>query len=160
MTRLSHGDGKDIFPYYRFGGGDRLGEIERDEWEPKAHRLTRFVKANTEPGFATLERMSVAATKYLRHQDVQHNLDECAKLLVKRRRLRARDDSTWDRFASASYYECSYQKCQKSRINTKQDYKSHVRREHFSALRDGLLEITMKTSRRYWIYRNAPPPVE
>ncbi|KAL9013546.1 MAG: hypothetical protein Q9173_001758 [Seirophora scorigena] len=160
MTRLSHHDGKDIFPYYRFGGGDRLGEVELDEWEPKVHQLTRFIKANTEPGFATLDKMSVATTEYLHRRDVQHDLDECAKLLVKRRRLRARDDSTWDRFASASYYECSYLRCEKFRINTKQDYKSHVKKEHYSALRDEPLEIEMKTSRRCWIYRNAPPPLE
>ncbi|KAL8957751.1 MAG: hypothetical protein Q9193_005056 [Seirophora villosa] len=160
MTRLSHHDGKDMFPYYRFDGGERLGEVKLDEWEPKVHHLTRFIRANTEPGFATLDKMNVATTEYLHRQDVQHDLDECAKLLVKRRRLRARDDSAWDRFASASYYVCSDEKCPKFRINTKQDYKSHVKKEHYSALRDEPLETAMKTSRRCWIYRNAPPPLE
>ncbi|KAL8647250.1 MAG: hypothetical protein Q9210_005670 [Variospora velana] len=154
MTRWSHRDGKEVFPYYRFDGGRRLGEVELDEWE--SHRLSRLTKATAEPGFKTLDKMNVATIEFLYRQDVQRDLDECAKLLVKRRRLRARNDSAWDRYASASYYECSYQKCQRSRINTKQLFKTHVKGEHYSALADQPLEIAMKTSRRCWIYRNDP----
>ena len=154
MTRWSYRDGKEVFPYFRFDGGPRLGEVELDEWE--SHRLTRLTKATAEPGFKTLDKMNVATIEFLYRQDVQRDLDECAKLLVKRRRLRARNDSAWDRYASASYYECSYQKCQKSRINTKQLFKTHVKGEHYHALADQPLEKAMKKSRRCWIYRNDP----
>ncbi|KAI4129438.1 MAG: hypothetical protein LQ338_002219 [Usnochroma carphineum] len=156
MTHLSHYDDKDIFDYYRFDGGKRLGEVELDEWE--SHRFARLTRRSTEPSCKTLEKMYVATAAYLHKRDVQKDLDECAKLLVKRRRYRTRDASAWDRYASASFYECSYQKCQKSPHKTAQLYKDHVKREHYSALADQPLEAAMKTSRRCWIYRNAPTP--
>ncbi|KAL8670970.1 MAG: hypothetical protein Q9168_004518 [Polycauliona sp. 1 TL-2023] len=154
MARLARHDDKDVFDYYRFDGGNRLGQVGLDEW--KSHRLTRLSGHNTEPGFKTLEKMYVATAAYLHQGFVQKGLDECAKLLVRRRRYRTRDASAWDRYASASFYECSYQKCQKTPHNTAQDYKDHVKKEHFSALADQPLEAAMKTSRRCWIYRNAP----
>lgn len=120
MTRLSQRDRSDIFSYYRFDGGERLGKVELDEW--KNHRFTSLTGRSTEPGYKTLEEMFVATAAYLQDRDVKRDLDECAKILVKRRRLRARDTSAWDRYASASFYECSYQGCQKSRINTAQAF--------------------------------------
>lgn len=151
MTRLSRRDGKVIFPYYRFDGGELLGEVKLDEW--KTHHLTRITGKNADPGHVTLERMNVAIAMYLRDEEVQSALTECAKLLVARRRLRARDASRWDRYASASYYECSYEGCQKNRINTAQLFKEHVKRIHYSALADRPLEKAMEESRRCWIYR-------
>ncbi|KAI4118207.1 MAG: hypothetical protein LQ338_007440 [Usnochroma carphineum] len=156
MTHESHRDSKDIFNYYRFNGGERLGEVGLDEWE--SHRFKIFTTKSTESGCKTIEKMYVATAAYLHGSDVQKDLDECAKLLVKRRRYRARDASAWDRYASASFYECSYQRCQKSPHRTAQLYKDHVRREHYSALADQPLEAAMKASRRCWIYRNAPLP--
>ena len=154
MTRLSRRDGDDIFPYYRFDGGERLGKVELDEW--KGHRFTGITRRSTEPGCKTLEEMFVATAAYLQDRDVNRDLDECARTLVRRRRLRTRDVSAWDRYASASYYECSYQGCQRFRINTRQLFKEHVKKEHFSALPDTPLEKAMKECRRCWIYRTAP----
>ncbi|KAL8926793.1 MAG: hypothetical protein Q9172_001670 [Xanthocarpia lactea] len=154
MARLARRDDKDIFDYYRFDGGSRLGQVELDEW--KSHRLTRLTGRSTEPGFKTLDKMYVATAAYLQQGFVQKGLDECAKLLVKRRRYRTRDASAWDRYASASFYECSYQKCQKTPRKTAQQYKDHVKKEHFSALAEQPLEKAMKTSRRCWVYRNPP----
>ncbi|KAL8929860.1 MAG: hypothetical protein Q9208_001004 [Pyrenodesmia sp. 3 TL-2023] len=155
MTRLSRRDGKDIFPYYRFNGGERLGEVELDEWE--SHRLTSLTGKSKKPGSKTLEKMYVATATYLHDRDVERDLNECAKLLVKRRRLRARDASAWDRYASGSFYECSLERCPKFRINTAALYRDHVRREHNSALADPLLELALIESRRCWMYGNAPP---
>lgn len=154
MVRLARRDEKDIFDYYRFDGGNRLGQVKLDEW--KSHRLTRLTGHPADPGFKTLDKMYVATAAYLQEDIVQKDLDECAKLLVRRRRYRTRDASAWDRYASASFYECSYQKCQKTPHKTAQLYKDHVKREHFSALTDQPLETAMKTSRRCWVYRNAP----
>ncbi|KAL8992576.1 MAG: hypothetical protein Q9169_006992 [Polycauliona sp. 2 TL-2023] len=154
MARLARRDDKDIFDYYRFDGGPRLGQVELDEW--KSHHLTRLTGQSTEPGFKTLDKMYVATAAYLLQPFVQKGLDECAKLLVKRRRYRIRDASAWDRYASASFYECSYQKCQKTPHKTAQLYREHVKKEHYSALADQPLEAAMKSSRRCWIYRSAP----
>ncbi|KAL8777174.1 MAG: hypothetical protein Q9213_007975 [Squamulea squamosa] len=156
MARIAHRDDKDIFDYYRFDGGSRLGQVELDEW--KSHRLTGLTGKNTEPGFKTLDKMYVATAAYLHQNSVQKDLDECAKLLVKRRRYRTRDASAWDRYASASFYECSYQKCQKAPHKTAQLYKEHVKNEHYSAFGDQPLEAAMKASRRCWVYRSPPSP--
>ncbi|KAL8907085.1 MAG: hypothetical protein Q9207_001626 [Kuettlingeria erythrocarpa] len=156
MTHLSHRDGKDIFDYYRFSGGERLGEVGLAEW--KSHRFTRITSRSTEPGCKTLQKMDDAIDNYLEDLDVQRDLDECARLLVKRRRYRARDVSAWDRYASASFYECSYQKCQKTPHLTKELYKDHIKKMHNFDVTDPVLEVAMKTSRRCWIYRNAPWP--
>ncbi|KAL9025382.1 MAG: hypothetical protein Q9196_005780 [Gyalolechia fulgens] len=155
MTHLSRHDGEDIFPYYRFDGGERLGEVELDEW--KTHRFTRLTGKSAEAGHITLDKMDVAIAVYLRSDEVQSDLNECAKLLVARRRLRARDASRWDRYASASFYECSYPGCEKFRIKTAQLFKEHVKKMHPSALIDQSLEVAVEQSRRCWIYRTAFP---
>ncbi|KAL8690818.1 MAG: hypothetical protein Q9224_004317, partial [Gallowayella concinna] len=108
MARCAQRDHKRIFDYYRFDGGNRLGQVDLDEW--KSHRLTGLTGKSADPGFKTLDKMDIAIAVYLRDADVQKDLDACAKLLVKRRRYRTRDASAWDRYASASFYECSYQK--------------------------------------------------
>lgn len=154
IHHISTHDLKDVFPYYRFDGGKLLGEVDLDEW--KSHRLTRLTGKDNESGCKTLNKMFVAVAAYLHRRGVQDDLNKCAKLLVKRRRLRARDTSAWDRYASASFYECSFQGCQKFHINTAQLFKEHVKKEHYSTLRaDPQLEAAMKKSRRCWIYRNA-----
>ena len=153
ICRASH-DGKDIFDYYRFDGGNRLGQVKLDEW--KSHRFTRLTGQTPDPGAKTLDKIYVATAAYLQDDIVQKDLDECAKLLVRRRRYRTRDASAWDRYASASSYECPYQKCQKTLHNTAQLYKDHVKKEHFSDLAHQPLETAMKTSRRCWVYRNPP----
>lgn len=154
IKHISTHDNQNLFPYFRFDGGKLLGEVELDEW--KSHRLTRLTGKENEPGCKTLKKMFIAVATYLHSRRVQDDLNKCAKLLVKRRRLRVRDTSAWDRYVSASYYECSYPGCQKFRIKTAQLFKEHVKREHYStSLADRPLEATMKSSRRCWIYRNA-----
>lgn len=155
MTHLSHHDGKVIFPYYRFDGGERLGKVKLDEW--KRNRFTRITGKNADAGYVTLNNMDVAIAVYLRDEEVQNALTECARLLVERRRLRARDASRWDRYASGSYYECSYQRCQEGRINTAQLFKEHVKKKHQSALADHPLELAMEQSRQCWVYRTNQP---
>ncbi|KAL9003436.1 MAG: hypothetical protein Q9188_003686 [Gyalolechia gomerana] len=155
MTHLSRRDGEVIFPYHRFDGGELLGEVKLDEW--KTHRLTRVTGKSADAGHITLHNMDVAIAVYLHDDEVQSALNECAKLLVARRRLRARDASRWDRFASASYYECSYPGCPKTRINTAQLFKEHVKKKHYYALADRPLEAVMEQSRQCWIYRTGPP---
>ncbi|KAL8942731.1 MAG: hypothetical protein Q9216_001479 [Gyalolechia sp. 2 TL-2023] len=152
MTRQSRRDGKVIFPYHRFDGGELLGQVKLDEW--KSYKFTRITGKSAEAGQETIDDMNVAIAVYLRDEEVQMNLNECAKLLVARRRLRMRDASRWDRYASASYYECSYPGCQKNRINTAQHFKEHVKKNHYFALADQPLEAAMAQSRQCWIYRS------
>ncbi len=151
MVGLSTRDRKEIFPYYRFDGGPRLGEVKLDEW--KSHKFTGLTGKSTEPGHETLDKMYLATAAYLQQRDVQNDLKDCAKLLVKRRRLRTRDFSKWERYASASYYMCVHNGCEKARIDTRQLFKQHLKDRHRIQVADEVLEKTTLDSRHCWVYR-------
>ena len=146
------------FQYYRFEGGDRLGEVALDEW--KSHKFGSFRGKSTVPGFKTIDRMDQATAWYLQKRAVQHDLTELAKLLVCRRRLRARDVSAWDRYASASYYECTYKGCEHTRINTGDLYKQHLKDKHNIKMDDEIIERCMRGSRHCWTYRKPTTQVQ
>ena len=153
MVGLSTRDGEDVFPYYRFDGGRRLGETKMDEW--KSHKFTKITGKPAVTGHKTLEKMEEATAAYLRQRDVQNDLSECAKLLVKKRRLRTRNDSAWERYASASYYYCTLPGCERVRQDTRQLYKEHLKEKHHIQVEDKVLEKTMLESRHCWVYRNS-----
>ncbi len=151
MDGLATRDQEEIFPYYRFDGGPRLGEVELDEW--KSHKFTRLTGKSTQPGHKTLDKMYLATAAYLQRRDVQNDLTECANLLVKRRRLRTRNYSAWERYASASYYICVHNGCEKVRIDTRQLFKEHLKERHHIQVADEVLEKTILDSRHCWIYQ-------
>ncbi|KAL8721375.1 MAG: hypothetical protein Q9225_001922 [Loekoesia sp. 1 TL-2023] len=153
MTRLSD---KKSFPYYRFGGHDLLFEVGLNEWDN--YQLTDLTDNSTDSGFKTLNKINAATRAYLDRANVQKDLDQCAKLLVMRRRHRTRDAAAWDRYASASFYECSYGGCHKFRHNTAPLFEEHLRSKHQSVLADKPVEAALSESRRCWVYRNAPLP--
>ena len=155
MVDYSTRNQEEIFPYYRFDGGARLGEVKLDEW--KSHKYTGLTGKTSQPGHKTLERIYVATAAYLQRRDVQNDLVEVAKLLVKRRRLRTRDPSAWERYASASYYYCTHDGCERGRIDTRQLYKEHLKERHHIQVADEALEKTMLESRHCWVYRNTTP---
>jgi len=74
MMRMSNHDGVERFPYYRFDGGKRLGEVGLGEW--KGHKLTVLTGRDKKPGCKTLEKMYVATAAYLQRRDVQKDLME------------------------------------------------------------------------------------
>ncbi|KAL8670057.1 MAG: hypothetical protein Q9168_005383 [Polycauliona sp. 1 TL-2023] len=142
---------RDQVPYYRLHGGGHLESL------PLFIYNERTVASRN-----TFDAIAVAISSYLSQSEVQQELKECATILVKRRRLRARDPSAWDRYAWASYYECSYTGCpsEQSRWNTADLFKDHVLQEHYSALTERPLEQALKEDRRCWEYpkKNSPPP--
>ena len=154
MIRISNFDRKELFPYYRFDGGDRLGKVDLGEW--KSHRYTFITGRDNTPGCKTLAEIEAATADYLGRRDVQRDLKEVAKILVERRRLRTRNESEWDRYASFSYYECDFKGCNRERINTLQKFKEHVRKKHHhTSVDDRVLEAQLKKKRRnYWVYRS------
>lgn len=152
MLEVSYSDNKEVFPYYRFDGGERLGKIPLDEW--KGNRFKWLTRKTSEPGYKTLEKMEVATAIYLKDRNVERRLQDCAKVLVRRRRLRARYLSEWDRYASFSYYECDLKGCQRSRIDKAAEFLDHLRNVHGMRLRDEVMEKKMSERRRiYWVYR-------
>ncbi|KAH6719339.1 acyl transferase/acyl hydrolase/lysophospholipase [Leptodontidium sp. MPI-SDFR-AT-0119] len=155
MTEYAHHDNKKVFQYSRFDGGPRLGTVKMDEW--KSNRLANMMTLkHTISGAKTLHDMEDAVAVYLADPQVQDELDECARILVHRRRLRIRDRSRWDRFASASWYECPFLGCEDSaELKTYTAFEDHVRKEHpreYASVEsfDGLAE----NNRRCWLYRN------
>lgn len=154
MERLSMHDNKKRFPYFRFDGGERLGEIALDEW--KSHKFTRLSGKDNQSGSITLERLYVATAAYLQEPKVQQDLTECAMILVRRRQLRMRDSSEWDRYASFSYYDCNVEGCDRPRSNKAQDFREHLRKFHHK-IADQEMEQTVQECRHvHWKYRANP----
>lgn len=147
MSYLADFDRTQRFPYYRFDGGEVLGEIAMDEW--KSQKLKHRGREKKQPGAKTLEDIQRAVGSYLRRKGVQRNLEDCAKLLVQRRRLRTEDPSRWERYATTSYYLCKQGTCEKSRFNTSLDFRNHLERTHgFEA--HGKLDGKLEDCREYW----------
>ncbi|KAL8791757.1 MAG: hypothetical protein Q9195_005633 [Heterodermia aff. obscurata] len=66
------------FPYFRFNVDKGVGELKIDEWKrPKKGRESE-----------TLTLIRAATREYLDREDTQHDLEDCAQLLIKLRRLR------------------------------------------------------------------------
>lgn len=155
MERLSMHDNKERFPYFRFDGGERLGAIALDEW--KGHRFTQLTGKDKHPGCITLEKMYVATAAYLTEPKVQQDLAECARVLVRRRQLRMRDSSEWDRYASFSYYDCNVEGCTRQRSNKAQDFREHLRKFHQKIADHEMEQRVLECRHVYWKYRpNAP----
>lgn len=147
-------DGQEFFSYFRFDGGDDLGLLALDEW--KSYRAAGLRGKNKEPGCITIRKIELAVAKYLQRRDVQQQMKACAKLLVRRRRLRTRDPSAWDRYASASYYECYWKNCERKKILTAQKYEEHIKDRHHIRVFDQKIVDRIRQSRRCWIYNDQP----
>jgi hypothetical protein len=155
MLSAAYRDGKERFHYSRFDGGRELGAMAMDEWKPNDRTgLAFFTGKHKHSGRDTLRKIEVAITLYLAQKEVQDELDHCARILVQRRRLQIRDQSRWDRFASASWYICPYKKCPNKRHDTLEDYKGHVRRFHPHEVNEKQFEAEAQHARRCWLYRD------
>ena len=153
MVWHANEDDEERFPYFRFDGGPKLGEVDLGEWE--SHRFTRITGRDESSGRKTLEKIETAVAVYLQDREVQKELTECAKLLVKRRRLRTRDMSEWDRYASYSHYVCDMKKCDKRRWNTALGFKEHLRRDHKFKLVDPVIDNKIAGCRHVqWLYQS------
>ena len=127
ISRISNFDGKELFRYSRFDGGDRPGKVDLGQW--KSHRHTFFTGRDNTPGCRTLAEIETATTICLGRRDVQRDLKEVAKIWVERRGVRTRNESDWDRYASFSCYECDLKGSNAKKVlNTAPKFKEHNRR--------------------------------
>jgi hypothetical protein len=155
MTHAAYPDNQKKFQYSRFDGGNALGAIPMDEWKPSDRDgLALFTGKHRHSGRDTIQKIEDAITLYLGNEDVQYELNECAKILVRRRRLQTRDESKWDRFALASSYICPYKKCRERPHGTLELYKGHVRRNHPKDVNQKQLDAEAQYARRCWLYRD------
>jgi len=86
-------DGKP-FSYFRFNEPNALKDTSFDEWEPRSN------------GKRTIKKMDDAFAQWLTSPEIQDALQNCAEELVRRRRLRTKDFSKWERYALGSCFEC------------------------------------------------------
>lgn len=150
MRYLANFDKETRFPYYRFDGGGVLGEIAMDEW--KAHKSRHGTRGQKQPGAKTLEDIHRAVEAFLEQKNMQLDLEDCAKLLVQRRRLRTEDPSRWERYATTSYYLCKDDTCERTRFNTSLDFKDHLESCHGFEARDIQDEQLDKCREYWWLY--------
>ena len=143
------------FDYIRFYGGKQLGEMAMDEW--KSHKVRALMgRRSSESGQKTLNKISDAVDDYLKDRKVKGKLRNAAQLLVERRRLRVRDASKWDRFASFSYYSCEseWHECTNPRWRTVDEFREHIKKEHRVNSKPEVIEKHISKGRRCnWVYR-------
>jgi hypothetical protein len=163
------------FPFFRFDGGTHLGSIKMDDWHPRDLSIKHIVKPRTPrkaSGEKTLQKIRNAITLYLANDNVQHRLKRCAKLLVRRRRLRTRDVSAWERYALASHFICPSRRCEGNKYLTIELFADHVR-AHYRANGNGSglsdrdgddikveeeeLQRTIDEARCCWLYNFVRP---
>ena len=117
MVKQSVRNKKKVFPYFRFDGGLDLGSVGLDEF--KTQKQTSNPGEATENAKAkTLNRISNDMVKYLSRPVINKRLRVCARLLVQRRRLRARDDAAWERYAVCLYWVCDNDNCLESTLSS------------------------------------------
>jgi hypothetical protein len=125
-----------------------------DEWKPNDRTgIAIFRGKHKHSGRDTLRKIEREVKLYLAEPDVQQELEDCARILVRRRRLQTRDQSKWDRFASASCYICPYDKCKERRHDTLENYKRHVLRDHHQEATPKQLEKEARLAKQCWLYR-------
>ncbi len=154
MLDYSRDRDEEKFPYYRFDGGNRLGEVRLDEW--KTHnRFSRVDGRAKGPGGKTLDKIYVSTAAYLQRPEIQEQLGKCAKTLVQRRRLRARDLPCWDRYACFSFYQCDSEKgCDKTPIRDAKGFGEHLKSAHRIKTADKIVDKKIrKCWRCHWVYR-------
>jgi hypothetical protein len=94
------------FDYFRFNVENGLGKVKLNEW-----KLRRDDGAGGK--CTTLEYIKRCTEKELAKRQVDEELRSLARLLVDRRRQRAKDDpDMWERFACCSFYRCTDDTCQ------------------------------------------------
>ncbi|KAI1303287.1 acyl transferase/acyl hydrolase/lysophospholipase [Xylaria venustula] len=128
--------------YYRLNDEDGI-RIEMDEWKPK------------KVGSDTIRRMTSEFHNWLRKDGVEERFRECARHLVRLRRVRMKTPR-WERFALGQYFVCQMQNCPKDRDNQwldRGDFENHLTREHREEDYGGNMDSTVDSCRRIWRYR-------
>jgi hypothetical protein len=155
MKETAYTDNHKKFHYSRFDGGSDLGAIEMDEWIPSDRKgVAFFTGKHKNSGRDTIKKIEDAIALYLAKEEVQNGLEECAQILVRRRRLQTRNESRWDHFALASSYICPYNKCPERRLSTLEEFIVHVRRNHPRDVSRKQLDGEAQLARRCWLYRD------
>lgn len=108
------------FSYYRFNQVNGLSDMDFDEWKGKN-------------GSKTLEKMDRVFNEWAIKTAQQDLFRKCARELVRRRRLRCRDDSRWESYAKGSYFSCD-RSCRgefrERKWSGREEFAEHLASEH------------------------------
>lgn len=154
MENASH---EENFGYYRFNAeGDHALQTPMDEWKPK------WIKArlsSTTSGHRTLKDITNAYANWLRETpDIIDLFQECARVLVRKRRLRASQErlSQWEAYALGTYFKCNIHGCPLQRELRRETFESHLQQSH--GVRPNELRAVVSGRRKGWVYRAPPLP--
>jgi hypothetical protein len=137
---LSQEHGFGYFQLNEYGG---LTDLGFDEWEPRTS------------GRQTRQKILLAFQKWSINPTVLDMLRRCAHELVRRRRLRARDASRWERFALKAFFDCTEDNCRQpgnKRWYNRNDFQRHLVEDHKMKEGPDLQKIINKY-REIWRYK-------
>ncbi|KAL9091324.1 MAG: hypothetical protein Q9165_004958 [Trypethelium subeluteriae] len=151
MSECSKPD-QDNFVYFRFNAeAEQALETPLDEWEP------RGIKAKImgqRPGAKTIENITNAYRIWALDLKVQQDFRDCARALVQKRRVRARNESRWETFANVTSFKCGLAGCSRFHGAVRRDtFRKHLEEDHPEVLPEqigGLVSQQIKS----WIYRS------
>ena len=135
------------FQYFRLNKPNGI-PIELDEWKPR------------HSGEKTRKKMIDTCLKWTNDPKVTESFRECARGLVRQRRLRAAaaDSVQWERYAIGSEFPCKLANCKapgSEQWKTSTAFREHLRTVHYIT-KDEELEKEIKAQRRQWEYKPKP----
>ena len=144
MRRQANTD--EDFHYFRFNDPKGL-DVALDEWKPNG----LFTKR---PGRKTLEKIKSGFYRWVQDPKSLKDINDCAKELVLRRRIRAADAPRWERYATGAKFVCGYNACSNVPFNDRKVFEEHLSRTHPNPDED--IKKTLGRMMKRWQYQ-APP---
>ena len=109
--------------------GENMGKEDINPAEDVMDGIPNWLR----PKNKTLETIRKCTEAYLAQPDVQVWIENCATILVKGRRDRARSDKTrWEKTCYAAWYQCKVPLCPRGerKYPQEKDMRSHLRHKH------------------------------
>jgi hypothetical protein len=131
------------FSYFRFNEQDALATTEFDEWNPKSS------------GRKTQDKILRAFQEWFMHPHIQMQFQNCARELVRRRRLRTADTSRWERHALGSCFDCK-ENCKETgnrRWKYRAEFEDHLRSAQHQVTPNRPIDQIVQESRTLWAYK-------
>lgn len=138
--------GENSFSYYRLNISEGLGKVKLDEWKQQ-----RDDGEGTGGKCTTLEYLEKCVEKEWAKKEVQEETRELARILVRQRRRRLRDDrDRYERFATCVAYNCPIDLCKErnQKFNLERELRDHLLTQHpQESAQDQWLTNVLKSSR-------------
>ena len=101
--------------------------------EPKGSSLDERIPKWFRPKNKTLEEITRCTENYLRNDEVQGWITECARILVESRRCRAKmDPQRWEKTCFGAWYQCNVEGCPRAEheYQTREALRNHLIDKH------------------------------